>query len=213
MNEREKLTLALEVYEQKLDGVSDSDIRDVLQVGDDEYQEILRFMHTRRAESEALKSSEQVFSEYCLEQRSTVRQLDELVEDHVIGGNALISALRLRKDIVDGMLVKGQELGVYEKKPKQHEIIGGLVVADLTPKELKANAQSEMKALKKTIMRFGDGDIKALPVGDMYDEDQEVVEAEAEVLSEEVVEPKKPQRRRKKTAKKGSKKASRRKTR
>lgn len=199
MNRNEKIALALEVYEQKLDGVSDQDIRDALQVGDEEYRALLQFMHAHVAESETHKTSEQVFSEYALEQKTTVRKIDELVEG--LGSknqyNALIGALRLRKDIIDTVLAKGQELGVYELKPKRHEVVGGFIVADLTPRELKDKAQAEMKTLKEIVQRFGDGDIKALPVGELYDDDQEVVDVPAEVISEAVVKPKKKSRKKK----------------
>lgn len=203
MNKNEKLALALEVYEQKLDGVSDQDIRDTLQVGEEEYRVLLRFMHERVAESEARKSSEEVFSEYALEQKRTIRQIDDMVDG--LGSknqyNALIGALRLRKDIVDTILAKGQELGVYELKPKRHEVVGGFIVADLTPGELKEKTKSEMRALKERILQFGDGDIKELPIGDLYGDEQEVVDVPAETISETVIKPKKNASKKRKTSK------------
>lgn len=205
--EKEQLELALEVYQQKLDGASDLEIRDALELNEEAYTSLLRFMHKKVAESEERKTAGEVFSEYLLEQRRTIKKIDDIVDvlTDKKQSNALIGALRLRKDIVDTLLEKGQELGVYEKKPKKIEFIDGKPSNEMSVGELKEAVAREIGFLKEHVRQFGDGDIRALPVGGLYDEEQEVV---IETTAEPVEAPTKKKVNRKPRKKKAKRRVS-----
>jgi len=98
------------------------------------------------------KPIEHVYVEYMIEQLKNVHKLNELIED--FDGNsrnlaAVVGAVRLRSDIHDRIMEKGQTCGVIKKAPDQKESMHGIIFADLTADDLRETIVTQYKKLAR----------------------------------------------------------------
>lgn len=136
----------------------------------------LAYVRKTMLESEAQRMRkmprEHVYVQYCMEQRRNVRDLDDLIThlDKKQQYNAVIGAIRLRSDIADKIITKGQEFGVIRKEAerKEHILVGGIIVGDMTAPQLRTAIGTEMNELKVLMEKFGDQPINALSPGALH---------------------------------------------
>ena len=161
------LEAAATIYAQMVDGKTDSDIIDMLRIDAATYKELKNFMFETHSEELRTKPREHVYIEYVAEQRRNIQDLNRLVKDLDTKSqyNAIVGAIRLRSDIVDKIVEKGQEFGLIKKEAQRHEVIGGIAVVNLSVEDLRKGILEQTKLLKDVTERFGEGDIKGLPEG------------------------------------------------
>lgn len=116
----------------------------------------LSFLQSRLLEMKTFelqgKPVEHVYVEYMIEQLKNVHTLNSLIED--FDGNsrnlaAIVGAVRLRSDIHDRIMEKGQACGVIRKVPEQKESLHGLVIAELTADDLRETIVKQYRKLAK----------------------------------------------------------------
>ena len=112
------------------------------------------------------KSTDEVYVDYVLVQKGCIRDLNGAMEMFKATKqlNALVGAIRARSDIYDKIIQRGQEFGVLEKVPEKKMVIGGLLVAGLDNKELRAHIAKELNSLSEITKKYGDTDITGAPI-------------------------------------------------
>lgn len=177
--------MAMTVYEEKEKGLDDTEIMDVLGVDPEDYQEVLSLMFSTKGEEVRRKTTEEHYVAYCLEQRKCINDIDELTKNlnEKTQYNAIVGAIRLRSDIIDKMVTRGQEFGLIAKAAEKRQITHGIVLADLSDKDLKKKIAEQLTDMEGLVKRFGDGKISSLPKRELY-YGEGTVEVEAEEIEE-----------------------------
>lgn len=105
---------------------------------------------------------------------------------------AATNARRARAQLLDKLFDRGQEVGVIPRAAKRHEVIGGLLVAQLTERELLSHIHSTAMATKALISKYGGAsfsDMSPPSMDSVYRDDP------GEVILAEPIEAPKPVRR------------------
>jgi len=127
---------------------------------------------------------EHVYAQYIIDQSQNIRELSEQIVRNAKDSrlaNTQVAALRLRADLYDRILTKGQEVGIIHKQPDEKHVTGGFVIAELSSDDLRKRIQDEMTGINKMMREFGDGKFidvvagpthhgKALPAAAVPDE-------------------------------------------
>ena len=160
----ELLEASLAVYELRVEGKTDKEIMEILRYDAETFEEVTTAMYESRAERMRVMPREHVYIDYVTEQRRNIKDLNDLVTnlDKKTQYNALVGAIRLRSDILDKIVEKGQEFGVIKKQAQRTEIVAGLLVHDMTQEDLRKGILGQTKLLKDVMERYGDGDIMSL---------------------------------------------------
>lgn len=143
-------------------GLEEDDIASQLGLDFDGLEKLRREMYAREEKVLYERDNAQIYIDYVHEQRQCISDLDGLLEEIKNQPGAAVSAIRAKSDIVDRIVQRGIELGFVEKSPEKH-IVGGLIVADLSNKDLQAKIFRELSGLDKLRKRFG-GDAQLLDV-------------------------------------------------
>ena len=87
---------------------------------------------------------------------------------------AATNARRARSQLLDKLLDRGQEMGVIPRAAKRHEVVGGLLVAQLTERELLEQINKTAKDTRTLIAKYGGKPFTAMSEPtDLYREDPE----------------------------------------
>ena len=169
---RDKLLLASQIEAELIKGTVESEIADLLGLDTDTYRHVRSFMLQELANDIRALSSDQQFVAYRIEQQRNIHDLDDLITNlnEQTQYNALVGALRLRSEIQDKIVVRGQEFGVISKQPDRREIVAGVVVADLSTSDLRQMITGQLAALSGLMEKYGDADMRAIEPGVLHRE-------------------------------------------
>jgi hypothetical protein len=105
-----------------------------------------------------------------IDQMKNLKDLDGMIESFKTTKqyNAMVGAVRARSEILDKLIEKGQEFGLVHKMPDRKEIVAGILVADLTNKELKQMITAELSNLNGMMKRYGDKTIMDMDPGVLH---------------------------------------------
>lgn len=94
--------------------------------------------------------------------------------------NAAMGALKAEATIVDKVIDRGQELGIFPRAPKSqtHTVVGGLVIGTMTDRELADSLKASKGERSRLREKYGDTTFAALPDPDIYPDVVEAVPAE-----------------------------------
>ncbi len=155
------------IYGLLSQGKSDKQIMKRTGLTAEELSELKVAMFDIKADEVRTRPPEHVYVEYLINQSQNIRDLTRMIKQFKTTKqyNALVGAIRARAEIYDKLIAKGQEFGLIKKTPERKEIVAGVMVADLSNKELRTAALGELNMLGKLIERFGDegGDLLSLP--------------------------------------------------
>lgn len=163
-------TLALELYNALCDGQDDSEIADAFGLSAEVYQKLKSKALDDKAEEIRGRPQEHTYVLYIIEQIRNMRELDTMLRDFrkTKQYNAMLGALKLRSDLTDKILTRGQEFGIIAKKPDRKEIVGGIVIRDLTNEQLKRVVQRELKAVNEMMGSMDDTNILDVELGAIH---------------------------------------------
>ena len=165
MKRRALLEAAGTILERLIEGKTDSEIRDELGIEPEDYAEARRFLMERRAEELREKPREHVYMEYVIAQQRNINDLDALITnlDKDSQYNAIVGAIRLRADLHDRIVAKGQEFGMIKKEAEKKELIGGIAIVDLSNEELRKKLAEHNKFVQNLVSEYGETDFMKLP--------------------------------------------------
>lgn len=163
----EKLTLAGEIQRMMLEGTSEAEIMDELDISTEVFCIARKFLLASIGDRQMSMSREERYAEYLISQQANVRDLGDLIDNlnNKSQYNALVGALRLRSDIAERVITTGQLLGVVEKDPERKEVVvAGVSLADMEDKDLKKGVIKAFAGLQTLMTKYGDGqNIMELP--------------------------------------------------
>lgn len=140
------------------DGKTHEDIAVLLGLDWADYETLVREYYEHESEDVRNKTTEQVYVDYVREQIRNIRDLTAILEQFKESKqhSAMVGAVRARSDIYDKIIDRGQQLGFIDKKPET-KLIAGVIVAQLSNKELRAAITEELGHLDSLVARYGDG--------------------------------------------------------
>jgi hypothetical protein len=146
------------LWQLLVEGVSDEDARSRMCLDLATYHKVKTHMLDGKAREIRNLPPEHVYVQYVLDQAQNIRTLTHQLErfEATKQYNAMVGAIRLRADLYDRILAKGQECGVIDKQPERHEVIAGIVVADLNNRQLRGHLRRELKAITEMMEGYGD---------------------------------------------------------
>ena len=210
----EKLELAGEIHRMMLEGTSEAEIMDELEISTEVFNIARKFLLAGIGDRQMSMSREERYAEYLIAQQTNVRDLGELIENlnNKSQFNALVGALRLRSDIAERVITTGQLLGVVEKDPDRKEVvIAGVALSDMEDKDLKKGVVKAFAGLKNLMSKYGDGqNIMELPEPKQLHYGATAVEAVVTSVKD-VDEPKKKKKKKSKDGTKDKKRKKKRK--
>lgn len=149
------------IWERLAKGESESDLCEMLGLEPEEYETKRKAMLIEKASEYKNKPPEHMFVEYVIWQLRGINDLTELVEKLKVSktpnANAIVAAIKVRSDVYDKVIAKGQEFGVLRKSAAESKIsIGGITLADLTNEKLRTQITSAIGDMDKLMKRYGD---------------------------------------------------------
>jgi len=154
------------------EGMSDAEARDAMGLEQDQFDRLKRKLYELEGERLRNRPVEEVFVDYMVEQRACLKALDELGDVFAPGQlSARVGAIRAKSDIVDKIVKFGQDIGLIDKRPEEKRILAGVMVSDMTNKQLRTMITSELANLNSLIGKYGEQSILDMDPGALhYDE-------------------------------------------
>jgi len=151
---------AATVYGELLKGLNHTEVMELLGYTVETYEEVRKFMLEMRTSELREKPREHVYIDYVIEQRKNLYDLDNLIKnlDEKTQYNAVVGAIRLRSDIVDKIVEKGQEFGFIKKTAERKELIAGIALIDMSNEDLKKHIVGQTKMLTTAMDKYGEAD-------------------------------------------------------
>ncbi|MFW9927897.1 MAG: hypothetical protein ACFFD1_00730 [Candidatus Thorarchaeota archaeon] len=200
------------VYGEMLRGEEEEDIPKNLGWDEEKYAQVKMAMLESKASELRGVPREHFYVQYVIEQRRNMKALSDLITglDRKKQYNAMVGAIRLRSELTDKIVDKGMQFGIIKKEPDRKEIFNGILLADVSDKDLKDMILSQNAKLSSLTKKFGDLDIMSMETGDTHYgptvdvTEESIIDAELDALEKEKEEEKhKPNKKKKKKKKKG----------
>jgi hypothetical protein len=166
-----ELTSAAEyLWHLLLSGKTDEEATDELGVDPDDYNRIKLRAFDLKAQELRRAPVEHVYAQYILDQTRNIKELTNMLGEFRSSRqhNAFVGGIRLRADLYDRILTKGQECGLIHKSPEQRQIVAGVVVADLSNKQIQAMIKKELEVATTMMEKFGESPFMDLDPGDVH---------------------------------------------
>lgn len=158
------------VYELLCSNTEEGDILDEMGLTETEYEHLKSKMFEDKTEELRAKPIEHTYVEYIISQYRNITDLNEVIENYrqTKQATAIVGAIRVRSDIADKIITRGQEFGIIKKVPNRNEVIAGLVVQDLSNRQLKQQITGVLSGLNNLISRYGDSDMIDVSPGEIH---------------------------------------------
>lgn len=158
------------IYGALCEGKADTDVIYDMGLSAEQYEQLKAAMFDAKADEVRAKPTEHVYIEYMINQINNINDLTSMIEVFKTSKqfNAMVGAVRARSEIYDKLIARGQEFGIIHKKPDRKEIVAGVLIGDLTNKELKKLITAELGKLNGLMQRYGDADIMAIEPGPLH---------------------------------------------
>lgn len=139
-------------------GESDLEIQQDLEITESRYLELLEELYREDANKRFNKPPEQSYIDFCLRQEGCIKDLNALIRKckRSAQPQAMVSAIRAKSDIIDKMVQRGQDFGLLHKVPEQHQVVGGVVVANMSDAELRAQVVEQLETMRTMMKRYGE---------------------------------------------------------
>lgn len=148
------------LYTNMVDGESDVIIRDKLDVSLTDLEKLKLDMYENESEKITTKPVEHTYVDYIISQIKNIKDLTDIINEHKgedsKNVSAAVSAIKVRSDITDKIIEKGQSFGIIHKEASKKEITTGFTVANLSSIELKKQITNEIKVLRNIMSDYGD---------------------------------------------------------
>lgn len=168
---KEEMAETLEtIWDLLLDGNTDKEIIELTGLDADAYKALRQKLLEEKAAELQSKPAEHVYVEYVIWQSQGIVDLTTMIDQFrkTKQYNAMVGAVRVRAELYDKLIAKGQEFGVFKKTPERKEVVGGFILADLTSDKLRTLVTGALVDLDKIMRRYGDTDIMAIDAGPVH---------------------------------------------
>jgi len=151
----------IKLWDYLTDGKTDEEARKKLKISVEDFVDLKRKMMEREIARLSTQTTEEVYVKHSIAQIQNIRDLTDMIKEFKKSKqyNAMVGAVKARAELYDKLLKMGQDLGIIEKEAVKHEVVGGIVVSDLSSKELKKMITSELAGLNDMMKRYGSSNI------------------------------------------------------
>jgi hypothetical protein len=169
----------VKLWDMLVSAKEDWEIADALDVDVAELATLRTSLLEEKATEIANKPPEHLYVEYILAQTANIRVLSEMIKEFKTTRqhNAMVGAVRVRADLYDKIIAKGQEFGIFKKAPERRELVAGLVVSEMTTRDLKGAIVGAIGEMDKLMSRYGAVPMLEAKVGDLYHSEEPEKEA------------------------------------
>jgi len=151
------------------EGMSDAEARDAMGLEQDQFDRLKRKLYELEGDRLRNRPVEEVFIDYAIEQRACLKALDDLGDVFAPGQLAArVGAIRAKSDIVDKIVKFGQDIGLIDKRPEEKRILAGVMVSDMSNKQLRSMITSELSNLNSLIGKYGEQSIMDMDPGSLH---------------------------------------------
>lgn len=168
------------LYGKMVDGETDKEIMDGMGLDEETFAHVKASMFEAKSEELRARPKEHVYVKYLIDQEQNIRDLTNMLGMFKFTKqyNAMVGAVRVRAEILDKVVEKGQSFGLIEKRPDEKTITGGLVVANLSNEDLKKRVLERIESINAMMAGEPDGHFTTIDVADPYgDAPAKVVQA------------------------------------
>ena len=160
---KEVRRLKAEIRGYLADGALDRDIASELEIGMSDLRNLKRQLLTDELEEITTDTPHEVWAKYRIRMSGCIGDLDEIIsiakgdgegEPPKGGLAAAVNATKAKAQILDGILKKGQELGVIHREPEKKVVIGGISVSSASIKELRELVDSRRKKVEEMVTEY-----------------------------------------------------------
>ena len=161
---------AATIFAALCDGKNDKEVIDEMGLSAEQYEQLKAAMFDSKADEVRTRPTEHVYVEYLINQINNINDLTQMIElfKTTKQFNAMVGAVRARSEIYDKLIARGQEFNLIHKRPDRKEIVAGVMIGDLTNKDLKKLITGELGKLNKMMKRYGDKEMMAIEPGPIY---------------------------------------------
>ncbi len=158
------------IYTSMCEGKLDNEIMASMGLEPEEYKKLRAAMMDAKADEVRNQPTEHVYVEYMIKQAKNIADLTKMIDEFTTTKQytALVGAIRIRAELYDKLIAKGQEFGLIHKEPDRKEIVAGVLVADLSNKQLKTAIVGELTNLNQLMSRYGDSKILDMAPGTLH---------------------------------------------
>lgn len=158
------------IYGRMASGEDDKEIIEAMGISAEDFKALKSAMFDAKADEIRQRPIEHVYVQYVLDQQGNVKDLTEMMETFKSTRqlNAMVGAIRVRSEIYDKIIKTGQDMGLLKRAATQHEIIGGIVIAELTNEKLRTLITGALKDLGGLMKKYGDKSIVEMDPGTLH---------------------------------------------
>jgi len=149
------------IYGRLASGKSDKEVQEEMGLSASEYNELKAAMFDQESENLRRRPVEHVYVDYMMKQAENVRDLSAMIAEFKRSKqySAMVGAVRARSEIYDKLIDRGQSFGLIHRQPERKEVVNGVIVTELSNKELRSMITSELAVLEKLMSKYGDQSI------------------------------------------------------
>lgn len=174
-------------------GKSFDECRKALGLTSEEYDRVRKVCCEEEAKRIREKSKEEIYSEYVVEQRKCLAALERIIDRPAKDGKgsdtALLNAIKIKSEIEDKIIEKGQELGILEKVGKKMSS-GPVVVTDMEDaqtkkmrdEDLRDSISNEAMNLERVTNKFQGKSLSEISVPQIYRKSNKPIDLEKREL-------------------------------
>lgn len=158
------------IYGHMCEGKLDNEIIADMGLTPEEYKKLRSAMFDAKADEVRSTPTEHVYVDYMIKQARNIKDLTDMIEEFKTTKQytALVGAVRVRAELYDKLIAKGQEFGLIHKEPDKKQVLAGVMVADLSNKQLKTMIVGELDNLNQLMARYGDANIMDMAPGKLH---------------------------------------------
>ncbi len=209
ISKRDELKLLAKLFGKLSQGFEMDEIANDMGISVDDVKSLKNKLLEMKATELKDKPIEHIYVEYMINQLININDLTKFIATYrgdPKQANASVGAVRTRSEIWDKIITKGQDCGVIQKAPNRTETIFGVIVADLSDKDLDKLLKTKMKELNK-LMEAKPADILQLPGPDqIYSGPEAIIDANFKEVEKENKKEKQLKKKKKKKKKRKVKK-------
>jgi len=156
------------LYDALTRNEDEADLMNEFDLTIDQYETLKSNLFETKSEELRTRPTEHTYVQYVIDQMVNVRDLTEIIDKHKDDRtvSAAVSAIKVRSDIINQVIVKGQECGVIHKEADKKEVLNH--VAELSSDELKAALVKELNFAKAIMDEYGDKGIIDVDPGSIH---------------------------------------------
>lgn len=159
-------------------GTDDGAILEAMDCTPSELRKLKEQLYTKESNNTTQRPAEEVFLTYKWRMDAVIDQLQDITTKAKTARqfNAAMGAQKAIAQTLDDVMNRGQEMGVIARAAKKTEVVGGLVVAHLSGKELLDAVRHATDTTRRLVDTYSPGSMAELEVGDVYEDALEVPE-------------------------------------